>query len=104
MNIGEMLSEARDSMTVKRVFGDPYEKDGLAVIPAAWVAGGGGGGADNEGSEGGGFGLVAFPAGAYIVNRGEVTWRPALNLNLVIVVSLLTFRTLLRVRAKRRRR
>jgi hypothetical protein len=103
MNVAEMLTQARDSMTVKRVFGDPYEKDGLAVIPAAWVAGGGGGGADHDGAEGGGFGLVAFPAGAYIVNRGEVTWRPAINLNLIIVASLLTFRTLLRMRGRRRR-
>src|SRR5918992_1188657 len=103
MGVVEMLSEARDSITVKRVFGDPYEKDGLAVIPAAWVAGGGGGGGEKEGAEGGGFGLVAFPAGAYIINRGEVTWRPAINLNLIIVASLLTFRTLLRMRAKRRR-
>jgi hypothetical protein len=103
MNVADLLSQAHDSMTVKRVFGDPYEKDGLAVIPAAWVAGGGGGGS-NSGTEGGGFGLVAFPAGAYIVNRGEVTWRPALSLNLIIVSSLLTLRTLLRMRAKRQRR
>jgi hypothetical protein len=103
MNVADMLSQAHDSMTVKRVFGDPYEKDGLTVIPAAWVAGGGGGGSDS-GAEGGGFGLVAFPAGAYIVNRDEVTWRPALNLNLIIVASLFTLRTLLRMRAKKRRR
>ena len=46
-----MIAAAKDSMTVGRVFGDPYEKDGLTVIPAVRVMGGAGGGAgqDDEG-------------------------------------------------------
>jgi hypothetical protein len=45
--------------------------------------GGGGNGTDDAGQqgEGGGFGLVAWPAGAYVIKDGEVTWRPALDLN-----------------------
>ncbi|MEX0625654.1 MAG: hypothetical protein WD402_03835 [Chloroflexota bacterium] len=35
MNVDEMLSGARDTMTVKRVYGDPIERDGVLVIPAA---------------------------------------------------------------------
>jgi uncharacterized spore protein YtfJ len=44
MKVGEVLSSARDTFTVKRVYGEPYEKDGLTVIPAAVVRGGAGGG------------------------------------------------------------
>ena len=46
MNVTEMLSGARDAMTVKRVYGDPIEREGLTIVPAADVRGGGGGGGD----------------------------------------------------------
>jgi hypothetical protein len=47
---------------------------------------GGGGGADEHGQhgEGGGFGLVARPVGAYVIKDGEVSWRPAFDLNRAI--------------------
>jgi hypothetical protein len=35
MEVQEVIAQARDALTVKRVFGEPYEKDGLTVIPAA---------------------------------------------------------------------
>jgi uncharacterized spore protein YtfJ len=44
MDVQETISQARDAITVKRVFADPYEKDGTTVIPAAAVRGGAGGG------------------------------------------------------------
>jgi uncharacterized spore protein YtfJ len=88
MKVNEVISTARDSLTVKRVYGDPYEKDGLTVIPAASVSGGAGGGAghDEKGQEGegGGFGVSARPAGAYVIKDGEVSWRPALDVNRVV--------------------
>ena len=81
MELQELISGARDVISVKRVYGEPYEKNGLTVIPAATVRGGGGGGAgDNEDGEsggGGGFGLMARPAGAWIVEDGNATWKPA---------------------------
>ena len=40
--VHELISGARDAMSVKRVYGDPNEKNGLTVIPAATVRGGGG--------------------------------------------------------------
>jgi uncharacterized spore protein YtfJ len=90
MKVSEIMSTARDSMTVKRVYGDPYEKDGLTVIPAAVVRGGGGGGGghDDKGGEGegGGFGVNARPAGAYVIKDGEVSWRPALDVNRIVAV------------------
>ena len=79
MNVEELLSGARDAISVRRVYGDPIERDGVAVIPAAVVGGGGGGGGDNEDNGGGGFGLRARPVGAYVIKNGEVTWKPAID-------------------------
>ena len=39
MDVQDITSQARDALTVKRVFGEPYEKDGLTIIPAARVQG-----------------------------------------------------------------
>ena len=47
-NVDELLSGARDAISVKRVFGDPIEAEGVTIIPAAKVGGGGGGGGDSE--------------------------------------------------------
>jgi uncharacterized spore protein YtfJ len=109
MNIDEMLSGARDAMTVKRVYGEPIERDGVLVIPAAKVAGGGGGGGDSENNGGGGFGVSAKPAGAWIIRNGEVEWTPAIDATrmgmmgmLVAIVFLLTIRSIAKANAKAR--
>ena len=90
MKLEELVTTARDAITVKRVFAEPYEKDGVTLIPAAIVAGGGGGGGghDEHGQEGegGGFGVRSRPAGAYVVAGGSVRWRPAVDVNRVIAV------------------
>lgn len=93
MDVGQLMTTARDSMTVRRVYGEPVERDGLIVIPAATVAGGfgGGRGTDPKGQEGegGGFGMTGRPAGAYVIRDQDVTWRPAVDVNrLVAVVGL----------------
>jgi uncharacterized spore protein YtfJ len=88
MNLQKIVAATRDGLTVTRVFAEPYERDGVTVIPAAALRGGvGAGGGRDEGGqqgEGGGFGLVARPVGAYVVKDGTVTWRPALDLNRAI--------------------
>lgn len=104
MKIMDTVAKAHDAMTVKRVYGDAYEKDGVTIIPAAWVAGGGGGGGDAQGDGGGGFGGTAWPVGAYIIKDGEVTWRPAINVNMIILGLFFTVRTIFRVRGRRRKR
>lgn len=101
MQVMETIKGAQDVLSVKRVFGEAYEKDGLTIIPAAFVAGGGGGGGDQAAS-GSGFGVCAFPVGAYIIKDGEVTWRPAVNVNLLIMAGLFTIRAFWRHRRKRR--
>src|SRR4029079_3377248 len=82
----ERLNAVKDTMTVSRVFGDAYERDGVTVIPVASVRGGGGGGggegeaddARGSGSGGGvGFGVTARPVGVYVVKDGEVSWQPS---------------------------
>lgn len=103
------LDRARDVLTVRRVYGEPIERDGITVIPAAKVRGGGGGGADNMGNGGGGFGVSATPAGAYVIKDGTVRWRPAIDATrlalmgqLVAIVALLTVRSVVKALAKRR--
>ena len=114
MEVNDVISQARDTLTVKRVFGDPYERNGVTVIPAARVQGGAGGGG-GEGPEGqgkgsgSGFGLNARPVGAFLIRGDEVTWRPAVDLNKIVlgaqvvaVVALLTIRAIVKARAKAR--
>jgi uncharacterized spore protein YtfJ len=111
--VQKTIEQAKDALTVRRVFGDPYEKNGVTVIPAARVQGGGGGGTsegtqgDGKGS-GSGFGLNARPAGAYVIRGDDVDWRPAIDPNKVIVgaalvafAALLLARTAIKVRAPR---
>jgi uncharacterized spore protein YtfJ len=114
MDVLNAIEQARDSVTVRRVYGKPIERGDVTVIPAAAVQGGAGGGsgpaADDEApgpgsGSGGGWGMRARPVGAYVLRDGELRWEPALDLNRVIlggqvvaVVALLTLRTWLKSR------
>ncbi len=126
----EKAKAATDTATVRRVFGEPVERDGVVLLPVAKVSAGGGGGAGSgsavargekdtreakpgdetgEGS-GAGFGLNAQPAGVFILKDGEVTWKPALDVNKVIlggqvvaVAALLVARSILRRHLRKRR-
>ena len=82
----ENIRGVRDTLSVRRVFGDAYEVDDCTVIPVAKVMGGagGGGGEGNKEGESGtgygtGFGLQARPVGVYRVRNGEVEWKPAID-------------------------
>jgi uncharacterized spore protein YtfJ len=86
-NVDEMFSGTHDAITVKRVFGDPIESEGVTVVPAAKVGGGGGGGGDSDHNGGGGFGIGARPVGAYVIKDGEVTWKPAVDVNRIAVLA-----------------
>jgi uncharacterized spore protein YtfJ len=128
VDVQELLARVGQNLSVSRAFGTAYEKDGSLVIPVALVAGGGGGGEGPTGSptdapaadvepefddvtpkvelsgSGGGFGGVVMPAGVYVVKDDQVRWVPAVNANLVIVVTFLTLRMIARARRKARRR
>ncbi|MEU8639586.1 spore germination protein GerW family protein [Amycolatopsis sp. NPDC048633] len=107
MKLGQLASTARDLFTAKLVYGDPVERDGTIVIPAAAVFGGGGGGAGDTDAlpvrEGAGFGVVARPAGAFVVRDGAVTWVPAVDrtrLGLATAVTVVVLARILSRRAK----
>ena len=91
MKVSEALGRASDAITVKRVFAEPYEKEGLTVIAAAAVTGGAGGGSgtDPRGQlgEGAGFGASARPVGAYVIKGGQLHWRPAIDPNRIITMA-----------------
>ena len=87
-DIDEMFQGVRDALTVQRVFGEPIEAEGVTIVPAAVVRGGGGGGGDDSNNGGGGFGVHARPAGAYVIRGGEVTWRPAIDVNRLALLAL----------------
>lgn len=120
MEANEILQQARETLTVRRVFGEPIERDGVLLVPVARVRGGAGAGT-GEGRPGpgeherpghgggGGWGTDARPIGAYVISEGDVRWLPAFDLNRVIlgaqiafVVGLLVLRSVVRNRRGRR--
>ena len=122
LDVQSLLEQANDSITVKLVFGEPIERDGVLVIPAAMVVGGGGGGggglttgfgAEGEQGEGtstgGGWGVQARPVGAFVVRDGVVTWVPAIDWariafigGAVMIAALLARRSIAQTRARAR--
>jgi uncharacterized spore protein YtfJ len=108
VNVTEMLEGAREAITVKRVYGEPIEREGLTIVPTADVRGGGGGGGDAENNGGGGFGLTARPVGVYVVKEGNVAWEPAVDVNRISImgiaagiVALLVLRSVIKALAGR---
>jgi uncharacterized spore protein YtfJ len=111
MRAEEILDRVRDTLTIRQVFGEPYERNGTLIVPVARLAGGGGGGGGEGNSPaegggrggGGGFGFGARPVGAYVVRGDEVTWRPAVDVTrialggqMVAIVALLVLRGVIR--------
>jgi uncharacterized spore protein YtfJ len=90
MDFEQTIAGARDAITVRRVYGEPFERDGVTVIPAAAVGGGagGGGGEDQEGRQhggGSGFGLGARPVGAYVIDDAGARWEPATDVTRLVL-------------------
>jgi uncharacterized spore protein YtfJ len=107
----DTLREVVDNATVGRVFGTPIHHDNLVVLPVAKVGGGGGGGSgtgpapdgQENGGTGGGFGMSAKPLGVFVLKNGKVSWRPAIDVNRVVlggqivaVTALLVLRALIK--------
>ena len=90
MDFQEAMSRAQDAITVKRVYGEPYERDGVVVIPAAEIRGGGGGGGGEDATKGGsggggGFGLGGRPVGAYVIENGQARWEPTVDVTRIVL-------------------
>ena len=121
----DTIAHTIEANTSRRAFGDPLTFGEVTVIPAARVVGRGGGGGGGGGGgmgggkpggdrsaqgEGSGGGLMqsARPVGALVVKGSEVSWRPALDVNriilggqVVLVVGLLVLRSFLKARRRR---
>ena len=132
MDVENLLAKVADNLSVRRAFGAAYEKDGVLIIPVAIVAGGGGGGtgrsrrgnppagpgsAPGEAAaardlapqdsgrteEGGGFGGLVLPSGAYVVKGDQVRWVPAVDVTVAVLASLSLVRMLARTWTRQRR-
>jgi uncharacterized spore protein YtfJ len=85
MDVERILTGAQEGMTVRRVFGDAMQADGLTIIPVAKIGGGGGGGTKGADEGSVGFGLGAAPAGVFVIRDGDARWRPAVDVNRVVL-------------------
>ena len=84
MDLQNLLVGVQDALTVRRIFGDPVTVGQTTVIPTAAIGGGGGGGA--EGDQGGaGFGLRGRPSGVFVLRGDQVSWKPAIDVNRVVL-------------------
>lgn len=104
MVLDPLSATARDLLSVRRVFGEPYERDGVTVVPVAALTGGGGGGGGHDDSgqtgEGGGFGMSGRPVGVYVIADGVVRFRPALDVNRIVTSATALGLVALLVRAR----
>ncbi len=131
MNTRELLDRIAENLSVRRSFGEAYEREGLLIIPVAIVMGGGGGGegpikppatahpraierAEPEKGAppesqpptgtGGGFGGLVLPMGIYVVKGDQVRWVPAFDATLIVLASLSVVRVFVTLLKNGRRR
>jgi uncharacterized spore protein YtfJ len=84
MDLQSVLVGAQDALTVRRVFGEAITMGETTLLPAAVIGGGGGGGAN--GAQGGaGFGMQGRPSGVFVIRNGEVSWKPAVDVNRIVM-------------------
>jgi uncharacterized spore protein YtfJ len=111
MEVQEVLAQVKDAMSASRVYGEPYERNGVVVIPAARVAGGagGGGGEGTQPDKGGGtgyglgYGLGASPVGAYVIRGDQVEWKPAIDTTSLLLRAQAALILVLLIVLRRRR-
>jgi uncharacterized spore protein YtfJ len=99
----------RDAFGFRMVFAEPVEREGVTLVPAATVIGGGGFGSNDAGAEGnppagagGGYGGIAWPAGAFEVRDDSVTWHPALDRTWILITALMVVSSVVRALIARR--
>jgi uncharacterized spore protein YtfJ len=117
MDMQQVLDQVREQVGPKHVFGEPIREGEIVMVPVAKVRGGGGGGGGGgngqaEGKSGGqgvGFGVAAIPTGAFVFRHGQLSWRPAVDVNRIVLgvqvlaaIALVTFGSLLSSRRRLR--
>ncbi len=121
-DVPALLGRIGDSISGHKSFGPAFEKDGVLVIPVAYVFGGGGGGESDEAGHprppdkpdnpdanqkkgsGGGYGLVTWPIGAYVVQDGQVRWVPVIDPAMLMTTGALAIAAVLKSLRRKRRR
>ena len=94
----DAFRSVHEALSARQVFGEPVERDGVTVIPAATVIGGGGsskgsgegdaGGSEPAAGAGMGIGLVAWASGAFEIREDRVAWRPTLDVTRIMLAAL----------------
>ena len=105
MNVEQVLHRSAEMMSASRVFGPPVERDGVTLVPVAWVVGGGGGGVGGvpeAPGDGAGFGLVSIPIGAYVIKNGEARFAPTYDVGFLTLVGVGLLKKVLKRRRRRR--
>ena len=109
MDPREAIKGVREALSARQVFGQPVERDGVTLVPAAMVIGGGGAGGSEGGSDrvppggGAGYGIFARPVGAFAIrDGGEVRWHPSADRTWVVVAALPILLALLKLFLARR--
>ena len=99
----DIVTRVGDQLGIRRVFGEPVERDGVMVIPVAVAIGGGGGGTgpDDEGA-GGGFGGMVRGIGVYTIANGQVRFIPAIDTTALATLGVLLVGLSLCARGRRR--
>lgn len=103
MEMPDFLPQFAGHLNARTVFSEPCQQDGATIITAAQVRGGGRMNRQAE-HDNGGMGMSGRPVGAYVIRGGEVSWKPAIDLNRVIFRGQLIALTALLVFGLLRRR
>jgi hypothetical protein len=108
----DVMKDVVNRAAAGTVFGAPVTHDGVTMVPVArisvWGGGDSGSGWEAGGRPASGTRAVARPLGAFVIAKGKVGWRPAVDVNKVIIggqlvgiVALLTFRAIIAARRVR---
>ena len=102
MTPDDLVTRAGDQLGVRRVFGEPVERDGLVVIPVAVAVGGGGGGSGpGDQGTGGGFGGIVRGIGVYTIADGRVRFVPAVDTTALAALAAVLVAIVVRTRRSR---
>jgi uncharacterized spore protein YtfJ len=90
-SIKQIATRIGEVVGTNKVFGEPIHSDGVTVIPVTRISGGGGGGGGNDADRGegfgGGLGWGSSATGVYVVHEGTVSWRPAVDVNRIVITG-----------------
>lgn len=107
--LADAIRDVMDRAVAGTVFGVPVRHEGVALVPVARMNAWSYGEPTVDpppGPAAGGMRVAARPVGAYVLAGGRVSWRPAIDVNKIIlggqimaVVALLTVRAVIRARS-----